>query len=58
MLKSHLLLRKIHRKVTIKITSLDQHLDLQKIAIEKYAQEQELELIMYVEKISTRKKKE
>lgn len=38
-----------------RVSTEDQNLDLQKIAIEKYAEEQELELILYVEKISTRK---
>lgn len=38
-----------------RVSTEDQNLDLQKIAIEKYAEEQGLELILYVEKISTRK---
>lgn len=38
-----------------RVSAEDQNLDLQKIAIEKYAEEQGLELILYVEKISTRK---
>ena len=38
-----------------RVSTDDQHLDLQKIAIEKYAEEQGLELILYAEKISTRK---
>ena len=38
-----------------RVSTEDQNLDMQKMAIEKYAQEQGLELILYVEKISTRK---
>lgn len=38
-----------------RVSTEDQNLDMQKMAIEKYPQEQGLELIMYVEKISTRK---
>ena len=38
-----------------RVSTEDQNLDMQKMAIEKYAKEQDLELIMYVEKISTRK---
>lgn len=38
-----------------RVSTEDQNLDMQKMAIEKYASEQNLELILYVEKISTRK---
>ncbi|WP_317645960.1 recombinase family protein [Sporosarcina sp. GW1-11] len=38
-----------------RVSTEDQNLDLQKIAIEKYAQEQDMDLLLYVEKISTRK---
>ena len=38
-----------------RVSTEDQNLDMQKMAIEKYASEQDLELILYVEKISTRK---
>ena len=38
-----------------RVSTENQNLDIQKMAIEKYAEEQGLELILYVEKISTRK---
>ena len=38
-----------------RVSTEDQNLDMQKMAIEKYAEEQGLELILYEEKISTRK---
>jgi len=38
-----------------RVSTEEQNLDMQKIAIEKYAAEQNLELILYEEKISTRK---
>lgn len=38
-----------------RVSTDDQNLDMQRIAIEKYATEQNMELILYVEKISTRK---
>ncbi|MBB4825511.1 hypothetical protein HNO89_002745 [Sporosarcina luteola] len=39
-----------------RVSTEDQNLDLQKLSIEKYAKEQEMELLLYVEKISTRKR--
>ncbi|AXI00555.1 recombinase family protein [Sporosarcina sp. PTS2304] len=39
-----------------RVSTEDQNLDLQKIAIEKYAKEQDMDLLLYVEKISTRKR--
>lgn len=38
-----------------RVSTEDQNLDLQRIAIEKYAKEKNLELVMYLEKISSRK---
>ena len=38
-----------------RVSTEDQNLDVQKMAIEKYAEEQGLELILYAEKISARK---
>lgn len=38
-----------------RVSKDDQNLDLQKIAIEKYAKEQGMNLVLYIEKISTRK---
>lgn len=38
-----------------RVSTADQNLDMQEQAIEKYAKEKGLELIMYVEKISSRK---
>ncbi|MEY9973588.1 DNA invertase Pin-like site-specific DNA recombinase [Lysinibacillus sp. RC46] len=38
-----------------RVSNEDQNLALQKIAIEKYAKEQGMDLLLYVEKISTRK---
>lgn len=38
-----------------RVSTEDQNLDLQKFAIEKYAKEQGMDLLLYVEKISTRK---
>ena len=38
-----------------RVSTEEQNLDLQKIAIEKYAQTQQLEVVLYVEKISSRK---
>lgn len=40
-----------------RVSTEDQNLDMQEQAIEKYAKEKEIELIMYVEKISSRKEK-
>lgn len=38
-----------------RVSTEDQNLDMQQLAIEKYAREHNLELTLYVEKISTRK---
>ena len=38
-----------------RVSTEDQNLHMQQLAIEKYAEEQGLDLIMYVEKVSTRK---
>ncbi|OLN21327.1 resolvase [Domibacillus antri] len=38
-----------------RVSTDEQNLDMQQHAIEKYAQEQKMELIMYIEKISSRK---
>lgn len=38
-----------------RVSTEDQNLDLQKFAIEKYAKEQGMDLLLYVEKVSTRK---
>ncbi|MBM7610130.1 DNA invertase Pin-like site-specific DNA recombinase [Lysinibacillus composti] len=38
-----------------RVSTEDQNLDMQQIAIEKYAKEKNLELVMYLEKISSRK---
>ena len=38
-----------------RVSTDDQNLDMQQIAIEKYAKEKEFELVMYLEKISSRK---
>lgn len=40
-----------------RVSTEDQNLDMQEQAIEKYAKEKELEIILYVEKISSRKEK-
>lgn len=41
-----------------RVSTEDQNLDLQQIAIEKYANEKEYELVMYLEKISSRKERQ
>lgn len=38
-----------------RVSTDEQNLDLQQLAIEKYAQEHEMDLVLYVEKVSTRK---
>ena len=38
-----------------RVSTDDQNLDMQQIAIEKYAKDKNLELVMYLEKISSRK---
>lgn len=40
-----------------RVSTDDQNLDMQQIAIEKYAKDNEMELVMYLEKISSRKKR-
>lgn len=40
----------------IRVSTEDQHLDMQRQAIEKYAKEQQKECVIYEEKISSRKK--
>lgn len=40
-----------------RVSTDDQNLDMQQIAIEKYAQDKGLELVLYVEKISSRKER-
>ncbi|MER2107660.1 MAG: recombinase family protein [Solibacillus sp.] len=38
-----------------RVSTDEQNLDLQQLAIEKYAKEHDMELVLYVEKVSTRK---
>lgn len=40
-----------------RVSTDDQNLDMQELAIEKYAKENNLELVMYLEKISSRKER-